>query len=87
MDFKFNLNTEFNFNKDKVSSKETSEIYNDKVRVFLEDYYHFEGSMNYSTNNMAEQLLFENNKEIYDNDMQFFNDIVENANNSLEIIN
>lgn len=51
------------------------------------NYYHFEGSMNYSTNNMAEQLLFENNKEIYEKDMQFFDEIVKNANNSLEIIN
>lgn len=36
-----------------------------------DNYYQIEGSMNYSTNNMAEQLLFENNKKSYFYDYDF----------------
>ena len=51
------------------------------------NYYQFEGSMNYSTNNMAEQLVFENNKETYDFDYNFINEVMKNrTNKSLEII-
>ena len=32
------------------------------------DFFQIEGSMNFSTNNMAEQLVFENNEEVYDHD-------------------
>jgi len=52
-----------------------------------DDYYQFEGSMNYSTNNMAEQLLFENNKKQYDYDYDFIKKIITNTNNkALEVI-
>ncbi len=41
-----------------------------------ENYYQFEGSMNYSQNNMAEQLSFENNKTTYDYDYVFITEII-----------
>jgi hypothetical protein len=51
------------------------------------DYYQFEGSMNYSTNNMAEQLVFENNKDMYDFDYNFITKIMQDTKNkALEII-
>ncbi len=40
------------------------------------DYFQIEGSMNYSMNNMAEQLLFENNKESYQYDYNFIHEII-----------
>ena len=40
------------------------------------NYYQIEGSMNYSMNNMAEQILFENSKESYDYDLDFLNTII-----------
>lgn len=40
------------------------------------DYYQHEGSMNYSTNNMAEQIVFENNKKNYDYDYEFLTKII-----------
>lgn len=40
------------------------------------DYYQHEGSMNYSQNNMAENLLIENNKETYNHDYIFLNETV-----------
>jgi len=50
------------------------------------DYYQFEGSMNYSTNNMMEQILFENNKKTYDYDYAFLNEIIKNRDNkALEV--
>lgn len=52
-----------------------------------DDYYQFEGSMNYSTNNMIEQILFENNKETYDYDYNFLNKIIrDKENKALEVI-
>lgn len=52
-----------------------------------DDYYQFEGSMNYSTNNMAEQILFENSREIYEKDYEFINGVMKNKNNkALEVI-
>lgn len=52
-----------------------------------DNYYHFEGSMNYSQNNMAENLIFENDKEIYDFDYNFITKIMaEQTNKALEII-
>lgn len=51
------------------------------------DYYLFEGSMNYSTNNMAENLLFENNKKSYLHDYEFFtNFLKQKKNKALKII-
>jgi len=51
------------------------------------DYYQFEGSMNYSMNNMAEQLILENNKELYDFDYEFISKTMQDTNNkALEII-
>ena len=51
------------------------------------DFYQIEGSMNYSTNNMAEQLLFENSKETYLNDFKFITEItVDTKNKALQII-
>lgn len=41
-----------------------------------ENFYHIEGSMNYSTNNMAEQLICENSREIYEFDEALFRDII-----------
>ena len=52
-----------------------------------DDFYQIEGSMNYSTNNMAEQLLFENSKETYDYDYKFIKEVIlKNKNKALEII-
>ncbi|MBU1126714.1 hypothetical protein KJ758_03825, partial [Patescibacteria group bacterium] len=52
-----------------------------------DDYYHIEGSINYSQNNMAENLIFENNKDIYDFDYNFITKIMnEQTNKALEII-
>lgn len=44
-----------------------------------DDCYHIEGSMNYSMNNMAEQVMFENRREIYDFDRAFMLDTVVNS--------
>ena len=52
-----------------------------------DDYYHIEGSINYSQNNMAENLIFENNKNIYDFDYNFITKVMnEQTNKALEII-
>lgn len=51
------------------------------------NYYQIEGSMNYSMNNMAEQILFENRKETYEHDYDFMRKtITEQNNKALEII-
>lgn len=42
------------------------------------NFYQHEGSMNYSTNNLAENLLFENNKKTYDYDYKFLTEIILN---------
>jgi len=52
-----------------------------------DNFYQFEGSMNYSMNNMAEQILLENNKETYDYDYNFINKImIQKENKALEIV-
>jgi len=52
-----------------------------------DNYFQFEGSMNYSTNNMAEQLVFENNKTTYDFDYNFINELMtDKKNKNLEIV-
>ena len=52
-----------------------------------DNYYQFEGSMNYSGNQMAEQLLLENNKSIYDFDHNFLKNILsQRKNKSLEFV-
>lgn len=52
-----------------------------------DNFFQFEGSMNYSTNNMAEQLVFENNKNTYNFDYNFINELVtDKKNKNLEII-
>ncbi len=43
-----------------------------------ENFYQMEGSLNYSTNNMAEQLLIENDQGIYNYDYNFINRIILN---------
>ncbi len=51
------------------------------------DYYQIEGSMNYSLNNIAEQLLFENNKETYEYDHKFLHKILADKENpALEFV-
>ena len=51
------------------------------------DYYQHEGSMNYSDNNMAEQLSFENNKAIYDYDYDFIiNKVIQSGQAAIEVI-
>jgi len=51
------------------------------------DFYQFEGSMNYSMNNMAEQIVFENNKDLYDFDYDFITETMQDTKNkALEII-
>jgi len=51
------------------------------------NFYQFEGSMNYSMNNMAEQIVFENNKDLYDFDYYFIIETMQDTNNkALEII-
>lgn len=52
-----------------------------------EDLYQIEGSMNYSTNNMAEQLLIENNEMIYQQDYEFISGLMHGqTNKALEVI-
>ena len=52
-----------------------------------DNYYHIEGSMNYSQNNMAENLVFSNDKESYDFDYGFITGTMqERKNKALEII-
>ena len=51
------------------------------------NYYQMEGSMNYSQNNMAENLIFENNKKVYIHDYNFITNIMLQQNNKgLQII-
>jgi len=51
------------------------------------DYYQLEGSMNYSTNNMAEQILLENNQETYKKDYEFITKIMgDRDSKALEVI-
>ncbi|HUW44192.1 MAG TPA: hypothetical protein VMW50_00175 [Dehalococcoidia bacterium] len=51
------------------------------------NYFQIEGSMNYSTNNMAEQLLLENSETTYMKDYEFINSIMtDRKNKALEII-
>lgn len=52
-----------------------------------DDYYHIEGSMNYSSSSQAEQLLFENRKSIYEMDRAFFHDVIaQKKNKALEVV-
>jgi len=52
-----------------------------------ENYIQMEGSMNYSANQMSEQISIENNKSTYDFDYNFLNVILHNRKNkALEII-
>ncbi len=53
-----------------------------------DNYYQIEGSMNYSSNNMAEQILFEESKEMYKSDEAFLNEAIlkNNANHSIDVI-
>lgn len=52
-----------------------------------ENFYLHEGSMNWSTNNMAENLIFENCRESYNHDFRFIVGLREMKNNkALEII-
>lgn len=60
-----------------------------KITLFRcgQNYFLHEGSMNYSTNNMAEQFLFENNKESYLADYEFLETHLKGRENkALEII-
>ncbi len=50
------------------------------------NYYQFEGSMNYSTNNMAEQILFENRIETYEHDYTLLQSFTSHNNKALEVI-
>lgn len=51
------------------------------------DYYHFEGSMNYSVNNLAENLVFSNAEDAYRFDYDFIHTIMTDRHNAaLEII-
>lgn len=52
-----------------------------------DDFYQIEGSMNYSTNNMAEQLSFSNDRDLYEFDFDFIYNLMTSRNlKSLEII-
>lgn len=52
-----------------------------------DNFYQIEGSMNYSTNNMAEQLSFSNDDDLYHFDYDFINDLMVNRDlKSLEIV-
>ena len=52
-----------------------------------DNYFQIEGSMNYSTNNMAEQILLENNQETYEKDYKFITKIMGDRNSkALEVI-
>jgi hypothetical protein len=46
------------------------------------NFFVLEGSMNYSTNNLAEQLLFENNENSYKKDYKFIKNVIGNKNNN-----
>lgn len=51
------------------------------------NFYNIEGSMNYSTNNMAEQLSIDNDQQAYEFDRQFIGEITSRTSNSaLEVI-
>lgn len=51
------------------------------------NFYQHEGSMNYSTNNMAEQLLIENSGDTYDHDYDFLTKIIfDRKNAATEVI-
>lgn len=52
-----------------------------------DDFYQFEGSMNYSTNNMAEQILLCNSREVYEYDYALLTDFYKKLNNkSTEVV-
>lgn len=53
-----------------------------------DNFYQHEGSMNYSMNNMAEQILLENNRETYEYDYDFLNRIMTgiDTNKATEVI-
>jgi len=52
-----------------------------------ENYYQMEGSMNYSANQMAEQIVIENNKDVYDFDYNFLlNILAKRKNKALEYV-
>ncbi len=51
------------------------------------DYYQIEGSMNYSVNNLCEQISIENCKETYDHDYKLLVDIIPDLKNkALEVV-
>lgn len=51
------------------------------------NYYHIEGSMNYSINNLCEQIIIENDKKIYDFDHNLLcNVIPKKENKALQVI-
>lgn len=51
------------------------------------DFFQIEGSMNYSTNNLAEQILIENSKDTYDFDYNLLNvELRKKINKNLEIV-
>jgi len=52
-----------------------------------DDFYQFEGSMNYSINNMAENLILCNSEEIYNQDYDFIKNIMmDSENKALELV-
>lgn len=52
-----------------------------------DNWYQSEGSMNFSTNNQVEQILFENRKDSYDYDYQFLHETLKAHNTkALEIV-
>jgi len=60
-----------------------------KISIALvgDNFYHWEGSMNYSINNMAENLILSNDKELCENDINFIDKIMINRKTkALEII-
>ena len=60
-----------------------------KISIALtgDNYYHWEGSMNYSVNNMAENLILSNDKELCGNDINFIKNVMEGRKTkALEVI-
>ena len=51
-----------------------------------DNFYQIEGSMNYSQNNMAEQIVFENSKETYTWDYKFINTLMISSEKAFEVI-
>jgi len=91
----FKIRQEKYYNELKEICKKTKNVHltfaHSHLKITLiragNDYYQMEGSMNYSGNQMAEQIVIENNRLTYDFDYNFLLTILaQRKNKSLEFI-